>query len=986
MLCTGPARAADGGIVREVRFVYRDSATGKETVVDSPSPQSLASKISLAVGQPYTAKAANDDLTRFITQHGMLCREVRPEKVAGGVRLVYVFERRQRAWTVKVAAREGAPSVSSTSLMDEAVKLRSKAPVALADLNTDRWAIVDWLRRRGYYFATVNTIVRPTENRAGYVDVTFEVDRGPKVQPERISIRGNRSISDDELAGLMWTREDAWYNSKRFVQGAFDRDVENIKRHYLAKGWEDVRVKPLPVLFDPERVRIVVRHKRAAGGRVVTRVRVSGSDALGNGLIRGQMVCRSGRAFSRELFDRDLRWLDARYHRAGFRAHPVDRFVEHRDLGGGVVESRAEIIFSRAREVVTIDLTLKRGAAGAAVVETIGFKTTVPYAGKTPAGLAALRSGSAFTNEALLADVAAIARYYTDAAGLDYALIDVNYARTAQGYQVRMDLQKKGRSVWARVLIHEGGRYHVRGVAFQGVKPVFEDHVRDRLRMDQGSLFTRRDLAADLDTIKLVFMEKGYADVKVKLDEARMAQPGKKVYSLVYIVTPGPLYYIDIIRPRGNKKTKPVVITREMTVKAQDRFDIRKIRDSERRLRNTQHFAKVEVLAVDSPRRDDGKRFKELLVKVEERDTRRLFLGVRAGSHIGVMGDIGFRDTNFDMGDTPRDWADFVSGAAFSGGGQTLGIALQPGSRYSRFAIQWTEPWLDDEAVELGLGAAYTSRDWDDYEVSTIGGSVFIGKRFHRDVTGFIGVRAHRAEIDSISATAPPEIWADSGEHNILGVSVGITKNTLDDRAFPTEGVKKTLAAEVIGTPFPSTIKLIAEGRWYWTVHEAADKSRQVISLWGDSGVLVGGELPVHERFYAGGIGSVRGFATHGISPMDNRRFVSPAIPALGVIRVGSGDPVGGQFLMAGGVEYHFPVVKDRLRGLVFLDAGSVAENSFGIGSALSELRVSTGIGLHFKLPQLGGVPIAIYIGLPLKKESGDETETLSFSLGVVLP
>jgi len=748
-----------------------------------------------------------------------------------------------------------------------------------------------------------------------------------------------------------------------------------------------VEVKALPVLFDPEKIRIRVRHAVRDGQDTVTRVSVSGSDTLGNRRIRKQMVTRVGGRFDPALLDRDLRWLDARYHRAGFRAHPLDRTLEHRDLGNGVTETRVAIIYGRAEEVVTLDLTLRRGDGGAILVDRAAFKTSVPYADKTPADLATrLRPGAVFTHDALLADVADLARYYTDADGPDYALMHVAYDRTADGYRVRMDLQKKGCSAWVRVQVHEGGRYHVESVAFEGVPPLFEDHLRDRLRMQQGSRFTRSDLVADLNTIKLVFMEKGYADVRVKLDETRLARPGARVYDLVYLVEPGPLYYIDIIRPTGNKKTKPVVITREMTLQAQDRFDIRKIRDSERRLRNTQHFEKVEILAVDSPREEDGKRFKELRVKVEERETRRLFLGVRAGSNIGVMGDIGLRDTNFDIGDTPRDWADFISGAAFSGGGQTLAVALQPGSRYSRFAIQWTEPWLDDQPVELGLGAAYTTRDWDDYEVSTLGGNLFLGKRFHRDVTGFIGVRAHRAYLDDVSRTAPPEIWSDEGAHHILGFSLGLTKDTIDDRAFPTEGSKRTVLAELIGTPGPAALKLLAEGRWYWTVHEAADASRQVVSLWGDVGTLLGRDLPVFERFYAGGIGSVRGFATRGISPMDNRRYVNPAVPALGVVRVGDGDPVGGKFLMEGGIEYHFPIVKDRLRGLVFLDIGSVGEGAFGLGDALSKLRVSTGFGLHFKLPQLGGVPIAIYVGLPLKKESGDETETLSFSLGVVLP
>jgi len=110
------AEAGDGAapIVREVRFVYLDTATGAETPVDSPSPQWFAGQTRLRVGGRYSPEVANEDLARFITKHRLLCREVRPEPVAGGVRVVFVFERRERVWAVKVAAAKGAPSVKTT--------------------------------------------------------------------------------------------------------------------------------------------------------------------------------------------------------------------------------------------------------------------------------------------------------------------------------------------------------------------------------------------------------------------------------------------------------------------------------------------------------------------------------------------------------------------------------------------------------------------------------------------------------------------------------------------------------------------------------------------------------------------------------------------------------------------------------------------------------------------------------------------------------
>ena len=97
-----------------------------------------------------------------------------------------------------------------------------------------------------------------------------------------------------------------------------------------------------------------------------------------------------------------------------------------------------------------------------------------------------------------------------------------------------------------------------------------------------------------------------------------------------------------------------------------------------------------------------------------------------------------------------------------------------------------------------------------------------------------------------------------------------------------------------------------------------------------------------------------------------------------------TGDPIGGNFRIEGGLEYYFPIIRDRLRGLMFLDVGSVAQNSLGVGTALSDLRISTGVGVQFA--HFGRIPMAIYVGFPLQKERGDERETFTFTIGFYWP
>jgi outer membrane protein assembly complex protein YaeT len=980
------ARAAQPPDIVEVRFVYRDPATGREAPVDAPSPEWFAARTRLQPGRPFTPELADREQTRFITEHRLLCLEIRTEPVPGGVRVICVFERRAKVWDVRIVVPDGAPSVDAGDLIRRAVTLRRDDPVDASELEADRLGLARHLRSRGYHFASVVARMSAVPNRPDFRRVAFEVDRGPKVQPESISLAGNEAFSDDDLLDLMTTRVDRWYNSKLFVESVYREDLNRIRRHYLALGWEGTEVRDRPVLFDPDYVTVAVRWRREGGRNVVTDVEVDGVEAVDDDRVCERMLTRPGRTFSRERLERDLRWLEALYYRAGFRADPADRHVRYH-AADGAGRARARLVFSRAREEVVLSVVVRRDPAGGRSVRAVEHRTTGPVTNDRIAELTRLRPGSPFTLDALYRDSMAVAEFYTRREpGRNYALLEARTERTPDGHVVRLAFMKKGSAAHLRIRIHEGTRYTVGAVSFEGVEPVLEDHLRDRIRLNPGDVFRRIDFAADIETIRTVFQEQGHADVRVNAAPPRIARRGERVFDLAYSVTPGPEYTVNLIRPRGNDRTRPDVIQREMAIQPGDRYDARKIEQSERRLKTLGYFQQVDIRPVDSPRREPGKRYKDLLVQIQEAATAHLMLGVGASSTAGVFGDLRYQDTNFDLGDPPRSWDDFVSGTAFAGGGQTLALFLQPGTEASNFGFRWHEPWLHQKPIELGVGASYTTQDWDEYELRKLGGQVSLGKRFRPDFKGFVGLRAHTADVDDVETTAAKEIWDDEGRHNVLGLFAGLTHDTIDRKHLPTEGAKTTLLAEIVGTPGPDALKLIAEGRWYWSVYEAADQSRQVLSLWARAGVLAAGsDLPVFERFYAGGLGSVRGFAARTISPRSRRRYINPNIPALGVIRVPTGDAVGGECKIEGGVEYHFPIVKDRWRGLVFLDAGSVGENPLGFGGALSDLRASVGIGTEFVLPQLGNVPFALYLALPLRKERGDDTETFSFSFGLLL-
>ncbi len=146
----------------------------------------------------------------------------------------------------------------------------------------------------------------------------------------------------------------------------------------------------------------------------------------------------------------------------------------------------------------------------------------------------------------------------------------------------------------------------------------------------------------------------------------------------------------------------------------------------------------------------------------------------------------------------------------------------------------------------------------------------------------------------------------------------------------------------------------------YWTVFRDVFDRKHIVHLGANIGQIFG-DAPVFEKFYGGGIGSIRGFEYRGISPRAGWRD----------------DRVGGDFMLLTNAEYSFPLVGETLRGVSFLDMGTV-EDDFGISS----WRASVGFGVRVYIKYFGPIPLSFDFAVPIAKEDQDDTQIFSFSFG----
>jgi outer membrane protein insertion porin family len=406
------------------------------------------------------------------------------------------------------------------------------------------------------------------------------------------------------------------------------------------------------------------------------------------------------------------------------------------------------------------------------------------------------------------------------------------------------------------------------------------------------------------------------------------------------------------------------VVRRQVTLFPGDIYDSTKQEQIKTRLFETQLFEDVEV-------RDAGGEgdTRNVLVRVNEANTVQFIVGAGITSNNGLLGNITLENRNFDIGKPAKTAGEFFRGRAFKGAGQIFRIQLEPGTEMTRFRVSFREPYLLEKPISLGMSAYIFDRRRDDYDEGRTGGTLSLGKRIDKGfLKGWSVEGAGRWEDVNISGVkwdTAKDIREVKGSSYLSTFKLSLMKDRTDSAWFPTTGDRFLTSVEqagVFGGPYTFT-KVEAGYNWYRTLRTDVFDRKTVWANRVNTGYIFGND-PVFERFYGGGIGSLRGFAYRGVSP-----------------RQGNKDQaVGGDFLLLTGSEVSYPLFGKELRGVFFTDMGTV-ERDFTISS----WRVSVGFGMRFVLRLFGPVPMSFDFGFPIAKQGEDDTQVFSFSLGTTL-
>ncbi|MEK6617627.1 MAG: outer membrane protein assembly factor BamA, partial [Nitrospirota bacterium] len=484
--------------------------------------------------------------------------------------------------------------------------------------------------------------------------------------------------------------------------------------------------------------------------------------------------------------------------------------------------------------------------------------------------------------------------------------------------------------------IVEGEPYTVGEVGFRGNTIFEEAELRTGMKISPGEIFQRAKIREELTRLTDLYGAKGYAFTDVNPSVTPDAQT--KTAALIFRIKEGDLIRIRQIHITGNDKTRDNVIRRELRVNEQEVTDTVAMKRSYQRLTNLNYFETVEIL----PKQVEPDKV-DLDVKVKEKPT-----GV-----FSVGGGFSTLDQFVAIAD--------ITEGNLGGRGQVVRVRGQLGQRRTLGLLSFRAPYLYDSLTSVQGDLFRTVTNYTTYAEDKSGASVSFGRWFSEYTSGNFSVVAESLELSDATVDAPQFVLDQIGTQSTTGFRSALSRDTRDYYLDPRTGTRSGVNLD-FGTPtlggtnnfYKFTVDAIKYTPLFW------DLRHSIRGRFGIAEGLGGKPIPLTERFYVGGINTIRGFVFGRAGP------VTPSGALLGADR---------QIIINN--DFIFPISKEaKLNGVFFFDYGK----GFVEGEKYStKLRQAAGIEARWISP-FG--PLRVAYGLNLDRNPLERKGVFEFSVG----
>ncbi|WP_321800448.1 outer membrane protein assembly factor BamA [Caballeronia sp. J97] len=637
-----------------------------------------------------------------------------------------------------------------------------------------------------------------------------------------------------------------------------------------------------------------------------------------------------GQTYNKALASRAEQELKRQYLTRGFYAAEVTTTVTPLDRG------RVQLLFSVAE-------------GPSAKIRQIGFIGNTVFDSKTlqdemqlaaPNWFSWYTKNDLYQKEKLTGDLQNLRTFYLDRGYLEFSV---------ESTQVSISPDKK--DMYLTIMLHEGEPYTITSVKLAGNLLGRDAELSRLVTIAPGQLFSATKLQDATQALVDRLGQYGYAFASVnaqpQIDQAH------HTVGLTLQVDPGKRIYVRRVEVTGNTRTRDEVVRREMRQFESAWFDSRALKLSKDRISRLGYFTDVDVTTVPVEGEPDQV---DVQMKVTEKPTGAITLGAGLSSTDKVVLSAGITQDNV------------------FGSGTSLGVNVNTAKTYRTLSITQTDPYFTVDGIQRITDAYYKttyplyySSD-SSFRIVSMGVDTKFGIPFSEsDMVYFgAGIEQDRFNTDSDTPQSYLDYVSEFGRVvNNVPLTASWKRDNRDSALVPSRGYYVQTNAE-IGTPLGNTeyYKTDFTAQYY---HSFSRGFVLGLNLQAGYGAGIGGKsYPIFKNYYAGGIGSVRGYESSSLGPRDKT----------------TNDPIGGSKMLVANIEMTFPLPGtgyDRtLRVFTFVDGGNVWGDE-GNSTGSNGLRYSYGMGLEWISP-IG--PLKLSLGFPIVRHSGDTYQRFQFQIG----